>query len=361
MENNRPLNIAYYLGQYYPIEINNKAWGEGFTEWHNVARARPLFWGHKQPKLPGKLGFYDLRYDQTIEEQIQYAYENYIDAFCYWHYWFGGKRLLNGPLERLLALSKGKIKIMLGWANESWTGVWHGAGNKILMKQTYSEQELEDHCTLLSSYFDNDIYLHYNGKPVFLVYKPRLIPNCKEYLDIFRNKIMKNIGREVYIIGDWSPGIHQRIERPKDFGLDAVVVTPVGILMNNILQYIYITIICATRKMGIGPEVRRYKSIQKTREIANLQIEGIVHQTIVTGWDNTPRAGRRGLVFKGYNAASFEKDVRSVYELENTNKTGLIFIKSFNEWAEGNVFEPKFKYTWTEADVLRKVIKELYE
>ena len=358
----RPLNIAYYLGQYHPIEINNQAWGDGFTEWHNVARARPLYFGHKQPILPGKLGFYDLRLDTTIEEQIEYACNNYIDGFCYWHYWFNGEILLGEAFDRLLALSNERVKLMLGWANESWTGIWHGARDKVLIKQTYSKEELEQHCVLLASYFRNNNYLLHDGRPTLLIYKPRLIPDCRAYLENLRSQIWKINKQEVYIIGDWSPGFHQRINKPQDYGLDAVVVTPVGVLKeNNYLQYCYLVFDRFKKTIGIGPEIRNYDSIRKTRELANRMIDGIVHQSIVTGWDNTPRSGRRGLVLRHYNKRTFARDLRDVYEREMSNNTGLVFVKSFNEWAEGNVFEPKFRADWTESEVLARVIRELYD
>jgi len=349
--------IAYYLGQYHPIIENDNYWGEGFTEWHNVARARPLYPGHNQPMLPGRFGFYDLRADSVIQAQARLAKEIGVDTFCYWHYWFAGKRVLYKPLDRIMALPRPGIKVMLGWANESWTGIWHGLSNKILLEQTYNRQELKQHAKLIASYLKSDRYLKLGESSPFLIYKPRLIPSCRSYLDELRDCVRKFGGGELYIIGNWGPGDAEQINRPRDIGLDAVVATPVGKYFNN--RYVRMTYLAAwkiAKRLGIGPEIRRFGSIKDTLKAAYNLVDGTIHSTIVTGWDNTPRSRRGGLVLAGYSKKSLrELAVYALAKEQQNTQNNLIFIKSWNEWAEGNVLEAKFNEKWSAAEVLKDV------
>lgn len=345
--------IAYYLGQYHPLDENNRFWGDGFTEWHNVARARPLFSGHVQPVLPGSLGFYDLRCDETISLQLDYAKSIGVDAFCHWHYWFAGKRVLHLPLDRMISLPDRGIKVMLGWANESWTGIWHGLSNQVIFQQTYGREELSDHAKLIASYIRSDRYLRVGESSPFLIYKPRLIPDAKNYLEELREKVRHYGGGDLYIIGNWGPGRSEMVNRPGDFGLDAVVANNVGRYFDSRLaQKMYAGAWQLKRKLGLGPEIRRYTSTIDTLRAAHQAVDGTVHSAVVTGWDNTPRSGKRGLVLTGYDRENFERAIRAALELEEKNAAQLLFIKSWNEWAEGNTIEPKFKESWSAGDVL---------
>ena len=355
----KPICIAYYLGQFHPLEENNQFWGEGFTEWHNVAKARPLFPGHVQPVLPGKFGFYDLRCDETIVEQFDYAKEIGVDAFCYWHYWFAGKRVLHRPLDKMVALPDCGVKVMLGWANESWTGIWHGLSNQVIFEQTYNREELREHAKLIASYINSDRYLKVDNKSPFLIYKPRFIPDAKNYLDELREEVKKHGGGELYVIGNWGPGLSEQVNKPSDYGLDAVVATNVGrYFFSPNIQKVYLAAWKVIKKIGLGPEVRGYKSTIDTLLAASRLVNGVVHATLVSGWDTTPRSGRRGLVLAGYEESSFREAISTALQLEKKNDNQLIFIKSWNEWAEGNTLEPKFHESWSAGHVLADELKK---
>lgn len=349
--------VAYYLGQYHPLEENNHFWGDGFSEWHNVAKARPLFPRHIQPVLPGRFGFYDLRCDETIIEQLDYAKTIGVDAFCYWHYWFAGKRVLHRPLDRMIALPDRGVKVMLGWANESWTGIWHALSNQVILHQTYNREELNEHAKLIASYICSERYIKVGDASPFLIYKPRLIPDSQNYLNELRERVRHYGGGDLYIIGNWGPGRSEQVNRPIDIGLDAVVANNVGrYFRSRLAQRMYVGAWYLARKMGLGPEIRDYSSTVDTMRAAHRVIDGTVHSTVVTGWDNTPRSGRRGLVLKGYNKLSFERALQGALELEGKNTTQMLFVKSWNEWAEGNTIEPKFKERWSAGEVLKKSI-----
>ena len=170
---NPPRLIAYYLPQYHPIPENDAWWGNGFTEWTNVAKAKPLFRGHYQPHIPADLGFYDLRVPEVREAQAALAREAGIEGFCYWHYWFGGKRLLERPFDEVLASGKPDFPFCLAWANASWTGIWYGADDRILQEQTYPG--LEDHRAhfeALLPAFKDPRYIRVDGKPLFMIFQP---------------------------------------------------------------------------------------------------------------------------------------------------------------------------------------------
>jgi hypothetical protein len=349
--------IAYYLGQFHPTPENNEFWGSGFTEWHNVAKARRLYPGHVQPRLPGDLGFYDLRCDETLMAQIQLARHIGIDAFCHWHYWFGGRRLLHAPLDRMIRIAP-DFKFMLGWANESWTGVWHGASKRVLIEQTYSTAECIEHAFLIADYIETGTYLKVGGKFPLVIYKPNQIPNPSEYLQLLRERVHERCGAELYIIGNWTPGRSGEISSPRAIGLDAVVVTPVAAyFQDRWAQNAYAAAWQGLRAMGVGPEVRPYAQTERTLSAAVNSVTGVAHATVVTGWDNTPRSGRRGLVLTGYTEKSFRRAISSALEHESSNPSPLLFIKSWNEWAEGNVLEPIFEQPWSAAVALREMLR----
>ena len=323
----------------------------------SVAKARPLFFGHSQPVLPGRFGFYDLRNDKTILEQLDYASEIGVNAFCYWHYWFAGKRLLNGPLDRMIALPDRGVKFILGWANETWTGIWHGLPNQVIQEQTYSRDELHDHAKLIARYINSDKYLKIGALSPFLIYKPKQIPVVNDYLHELREYVRKFGGGDLYIIGNWGPGRREQISKPGDYGLNAVVANNLGrYFANDKMQIAYTSFWHIAKKLGFGPQIQNYGSTMDTLASAFRTVDGIVHASVITGWDNTPRSGRRGLVLIGYNKQSFSKAVSLAMQLESNNNNQILFLKSWNEWAEGNTIEPKFNEEWSAGSVLANAL-----
>ena len=172
--------IAIYLPQYHPIPENDEWWGKGFTEWTNATKARPLFDGHYQPHLPTDLGFYDLRLAEARIAQAEMAKQYGIYGFCYYHYWFNGKLVLERPLEEVLKSNRPDFPFMMCWANENWTKVWDGNSNQILLEQKYSEQDDLDHIRYLLPYLKDPRYIKVNGKPILAIYKSALLPNFEK-------------------------------------------------------------------------------------------------------------------------------------------------------------------------------------
>jgi lipopolysaccharide biosynthesis protein len=338
--------IAFYLPQYHPIPENDAWWGKGFTEWTNVTKARPLFCGHYQPHVPADLGFYDLRLPEVRVAQAELAREHGIGGFCYWHYWFGGKRLLERPFTEVLRSGEPKFPFCLGWANESWTGAWHGAPDKILLEQTYPgplDEERHFH-TVAEAFFD-DRYMTIDGKPIFYVYKPQQIPEPQRFVEHWQNLAIKAGLTGIYFIGEdvymddnpWNPG---------QSGFDAVVPNSPGVAIlrlsrRNTLRCMSLRIL--SRFFGY-PNIYDYNDFVAACHVDVANAYDFFPNVLVT-WDNTPRAGASGNVLINASPELFRKQLcRAVSQVaDRPPDKRIVFIKSWNEWAEGNHLEPDLR------------------
>lgn len=342
--------IAYYLPQFHPIPENNAWWGPGFTEWTNTAKARPLFRGHVQPHLPADLGFYDLRLPESRQAQSDLAAEYGVEAFCYWHYWFGGgTRILERPFQEVLASGSPSVKFCLGWANQTWTGIWHAAENRVLMEQSYPGPEDDQaHFDAILPAFRDERYLQVNGKPVFYVFRPEELPDAAAYIDRWQ-AMAKAAGLEgLYLVAEVSDllGKGARYDRVAEDGFDSGVYVriPAEITKETVLR------MRIRRKLG-GPEAYPYSTDptlwNPVRENSALQ------PSVYPNWDNTPRSSTRGLVLTGSNPDSFRTNVHNAVSTLTGRpaEEKLLWIKSWNEWAEGNYLEPDLEHgrAWLEA------------
>ena len=212
--------IAFYLPQFHPIPENDRWWGKDFTEWTNVRKAPKVFPGHYQPHEPSDLGYYDLRNAEAREAQAKLAKEYGIYGFCYYHYWFNGKCLLNYPIDENLRSGKPDLPFCICWANEDWTRVWDGKTGEILIKQDYSEEDDYEHIKNLIKYFKDERYIKINGKVLFLVYRASRIPNPLRTTSIWREEA-KKAGIELYLCRVESSS--EKREDPAAIGFDAAV------------------------------------------------------------------------------------------------------------------------------------------
>ncbi|WP_242344763.1 glycosyltransferase WbsX family protein [Anaeromyxobacter terrae] len=343
-----PKIIAFYLPQFHPIEENNAWWGPGFTEWHNVAKARPLFRDHRQPNLPGELGFYDLRLSQTRAEQVALAKQYGVHGFCYWHYWFGGKRLLETPLEAVLRSKEPDFPFCVGWANESWTGVWHGSPKRVLIEQTYPYRDAERHYALLRRFFVDPRYIKHEGKPLLFVYKPRHLPKERRYTDILRRLAHSDGYPGLYILGTWSPNLRGRFESTAEVGIDAAVITNItGRDSFSRVHWVDAVTAKMSRVLCVqrGPKRMPYAAAVGPMLPDLNRFAFPAYNCVIANWDNTPRSGRRGLVLTGSSPEAFRSALRIAFAnlaaRPRRPETGeFLFLKSWNEWAEGNYVEP---------------------
>ena len=344
--------VAFYLPQFHPIPENDAWWGEGFTEWTNVKKARPLYPGHRQPRRPGALGYYDLRDPAVRAAQAELARGAGIEGFCYWHYWFGGGRqILERPFDEVLASGQPDFPFCLCWANESWVGVWHGSPGRMLIEQTYPGPA--DHAAhfaaVLPAFLDRR-YLTVAGKPVFLIYSPESLPAPGAALAQWRQ-----MAEVAGLPGLYLIGMSGSLGAPCLAGFDAVM--PFGprdfleaagqkkIPMRLGRRFASGKVFQAVSESlgGLPWLPARYDYTALARDaFARLPRDGRHLPCVLAGWDNTPRAGRRGIVLENFSpallAACVEKAVAHV--AAHAPEERLVFIKAWNEWAEGNFLEP---------------------
>jgi lipopolysaccharide biosynthesis protein len=354
----QPAVIAFYLPQFHPIPENDGWWGPGFTEWTNVAAARSLFRGHRQPHLPGQLGFYDLRLPEARESQAHLAQTYGVTAFCYWHYWFAGKKLLQRPLEEVLATGAPELPFCLGWANQSWSGVWHGAPDRILAEQTYpGEEDDQAHFDYLCRAFDDPRYLRVDDRPVLVIFRPTELPDASDFTArwqaMARDRGMSGLHLVAYVGDDfgWGP----EYERHRKDGFDA------GVYVRFPFRRTLLTRFrerLQERAPRVGP--KRYR---QTKDLPRApgHLEKPLYPCVYSNWDNTPRSGRGGMVLTNSSPERFRRHLTQALSLAHEAPIGrrLVWIRSWNEWAEGNYLEPDRDTGLAYLEVLREELNRL--
>ena len=335
----KPLLVAYYLTQFHPIAENDAWWGQGFTEWTNVTKAAPLFNGHYQPHLPTDLGFYDLRVRETRRAQIELAKQYGIDGFCYYYYWFSGKKLLEAPLEDMLADKQSDMPFMLMWTNENWTRRWDGLDKEVLISQAHAPEDDLDFIKSVLPYLKDDRYIKLDGAPILAVYRPQLLPAARQTLSVWRDYCAsQGIGRlhiaAVYGKNNWDHA---------SFGFDSGIEFPPNNLsikqnrLDHLLHFFtrdpfdvvdFSDIATQFLDRRYGPENRAFRCV-------------------FPAWDNTPRRQKNGLVVLNGTPANYEWWLAQAIkrtEIEFPRQESIVFINAWNEWAEGAHLEPDRKH-----------------
>lgn len=364
--------IALYLPQFHPIPENDRWWGPGFTEWTNVAKAKPLFRGHQQPKIPANLGFYDLRLPETREAQAELAREAGIEGFCYYHYWFGGKELLERPFREVVASGKPDFPFCLCWANHSWSNkTWNRKSamqeNSMLMEQVYPgrEDDVAHFMSILPALKD-ERYIRIDGRPVFVLYSPWDHPHVREWIQTWRQLSVEHGLPGLYMIGicdstltfrQKPDGTRERVmpnldssaelfQTVLDMGFDAV--NSFGKRRGEMLsagkyQDLAKTVV---RRLGV-PVGQRYEYAKTVKGFfAPEDRWENVFPTILPQWDRTPRMASYDGVYVHATPEAFEKHVRQAVDIVSGKEPEhrVIFLKSWNEWGEGNYVEPDTEY-----------------
>lgn len=335
--------IAFYLPQYHPVEENDLWWGKGFTEWTVVSGAKPLFAGHHQPNIPADLGYYDLRLPEARAAQAGLAKEHGIEGFCYWHYWLGdGRRLLERPFEEVLSSGQPDFPFCLGWANHSWKGVYFGAMGRTLVEQTYpGRQDHIDHFNAVVRAFKDGRYLTVDGKPLFYIFNPGEIPYLRGFTDLWRD-----LARGAGLPGIYFVGQGAELGSIDKMGVDAVTDT-----RHRVVEQLWPPSSYLRRALSLYRKLLNQPSIfSYARGMCYFLDRGAAapghHPVIVPNWDTTPRLGRRGVVLQGSTPELFREHVREVLELVSQKRweERIVFIRSWNEWGEGNYLEPDQKH-----------------
>jgi hypothetical protein len=352
--------IAFYLPQFHPIPENDNWWGKGFTEWTNVGKAKPLFRGHYQPRVPADLGYYDLRVPETRKAQADMAREYGIEGFCYWHYWFGnGKQLIERPFNEVLESGEPDFPFCLAWANETWKGFDHGLKNRnVLIEQLYpGVEDYIAHFYKVLPAFKDKRYIKVDNKPVFVIYKPLASNQVNLFIKTWQKLALENGLEGIYFIGQKN-FLENNLDEFWDVGVDAVNT----IRLNNYIvkhRTIFQKVYTKFRKIFNGvPLVYPYEIVSKYFLKPEEDILENVFPSIVPNWDHTPRSGKEGFVMHKSTPELFEKHATEVVNLVSNKKpeNKIIFIKSWNEWAEGNYMEPDLKWGKRYLESLRNIL-----
>lgn len=381
----KPRIIALYLPQFHPISENDKWWGPGFTEWINVAKARPLYKGHVQPKLPADLGFYDLRLPETREQQAQLAKEAGVEGFCYYHYWFGGKQLLERPFNEVVASGKPDFPFCLCWANHSWSNkTWKNKSSlrdgSMLIEQTYPglEDDVAHFMSLLPA-FKDERYITVDSKPLFILYDGWSHPYVKEWIATWRRLAAEHglPGMHIVCMCDStltfkinSDGTRSRVlpnldssadlfNQVLDMGFDAV--NSIGRRRGEMLAEGKWLNLFKTVFRKVGVPIGQYFDYKKTVKgfFAPEDRWENVYPTIMPQWDRSPRAGSFDGIYRNATPAAFEEHVRDAVEIvkHKDEEHQIIVLKSWNEWGEGNYVEPDVQFGHGWLDAIKNALK----
>jgi glycosyltransferase involved in cell wall biosynthesis len=342
--------ICFYLPQFHPILENDKFWGKGFTEWTNVTRARPNFFGHYQPQLPADLGFYDLRVPEVLEEQALLAQQYGIHGFCFYYYWFGGRRVLDRPLDTMLRSGKPNFPFCLCWANENWTRNWDGAQDEILIAQDYSWDSCERFMRDVIPILRDPRYIRVRGAPVLLVYRVEQLPNA---LNVTRNwrEICAEAGiGEIHLCAVQSFGL----DDPRPYGFDAAVEFPPHTKHAFHDPWSF---------PGINPDFEGY--LEDYPGVVRAQLarpwpDYLLYRGVMPAWDNTPRRGSKAHILVHSDVGTYENWLYEMVRqsLERTSQEPLVFINAWNEWAEGAYLEPDQQFGHDRLSATKRALRE---
>ena len=353
--------IAFYLPQFHPIPENNEWWGEGFTEWTNVSKAKPLFKGHHQPQLPDAMGFYDLRLPEIMEKQARVAKEFGIHGFCFYHYYFSGKRLLEQPVDTFLEHPEIDINFCLCWANENWTRRWDGQENEVLIAQGHTPEDdirfLED----IEKYFEDSRYITIEGKPVLIIYRPALFPDMKATIKRWREHRKKKNKEDIYIVMALTFGDID----PLKYGFDAGVEFPPHDAMANEelakLPHPVINIKTLTSDTdsvdNFAGQIFDYNTIIDRYPVKENNYP--IFKTAFPSWDNTARRGTNASLFFGGSPEDYYswilRNIKYSYDKLPVSSC-FTFINAWNEWGEGAHLEPDRKYGYAFLNATSKAL-----
>lgn len=350
----KPRLISFYLPQFYPTPENDEWWAKGFTEWTNVGNAKPLFKGHYQPRVPADLGYYDLRVPEVREQQAELAKEAGIEGFCYWHYWFAGRRLLDRVFAEVVESGKPDFPFCLCWANHSWYAkTWDpNVPDKLLIEQTYPGKE--DHIAhfnaMLPAFKDNR-YIKVNGKLLFGCFAPCDVPDFKLFKDTW-NELAKQNGLEGFCFFGFTFD-YNTLDTIRKMGYDATCYDGVKD------KYDQISFIGKVKRILYhAPLVTEYSSYVNNY-LSKLNISETDHPCINPNFDHSPRSAHRGVILHNSTPSKWKAFCKKVFDMSKNRSAdeNIVFIKAWNEWGEGNYLEPDLKY----GKEYIKALKEAYD
>jgi len=364
--------IAVYYPQFHTIKENDNAWGDGFTDWTRVKASKSQFKNHYQPREPLNNNYYDLSDPKSISEQVKLAQKYGIYGFCFYHYWFDGKLLLEKPLELFLENKTLEMPFCLSWANETWTKRWVGDAKSIIQKQTHiPDKEIwKKHFEYLIPFFKDNRYIRINNKPIFIFYQPGIINNLTELLDYWQElAIAEGLPGIYYIATKRQKGISKTIKNEfngimkyqpqeaynsNDFGGRSIlsrVITNISFAFPERIRDHIAKIKDKTRKLNLFDSKKLWNTIINNAYKPIPNYSGDIFESIYVNWDNSPRYGNKANVFSLVKPVEFESYLNKMLDKTEESNMDYLFVNAWNEWAEGAYLEPdkKFEYQYLEA------------
>jgi lipopolysaccharide biosynthesis protein len=343
--------IAFYLPQFHPIPENDAWWGKGFTEWRNVVRARPLFAGHTQPHLPADLGFYDLRVPETRADQAALARRHGIHGFCYYYYWFSGRRLLERPLDEVHGSGEPDFPFCICWANHPWNRKWDGTPDDVLMPLDYRQGDDRRFIRDVIPLFRDPRYIRVGGRPLLVVSRPQDVPGIRATVGVWRDECVASLLPPPYLcLVQDSEGAD-----PRDYAFDAAIeFPPHGLVLSDVTAEV------AGVEPSFAGRIWDYVSGAKWAMSRPLP-EYPFFRGVMTGWDNTPRLPRNGHVFVNVHPANYQRWLAAVISQARAKplpEERVVFINAWNEWAEGAYLEPDQQFGQEFLEATRRAIDD---
>jgi lipopolysaccharide biosynthesis protein len=356
VDGSRARVLAFHLPQFHPIPENDLWWGPGFTEWTNTAKARPRYPGHYQPHVPADLGFYDLRLPECRLAQADLARSFGVAGFVYWHYWFGhGRRILERPVDEVVSSGEPDFPFALAWANQTWSGIWHGAPNRVLIEQHYPGPDDERaHFEHILPALTDPRYITVDGKPLFYIFRPELLPEPARFVEHWQDLAVESGFPGLFLAAESSDLLGAGpvyVDAARD-GFDATVYmrmpadeSRMATLGGRV-----------SRKLRIG-EVLPYRS--QPWQIPALFDRTRTYNAVYPNWDNSPRSGSRSVILHGSTPERFRAHVRQAVDDVQALPIDrrLVFVKSWNEWAEGNHLEPDGRFGTGYLEAIRDEVQ----
>lgn len=372
--------IAYYLPQFHPVKENDEFWGKGFTEWTNVAKAKPQYYGHYQPQIPADLGFYDLRLPEVRQAQADMARDCGVEGFMYWYYWFGnGRKVLETPINEVMRTGKPDFPFCLGWANHDWSNsTWQKTKkfqkNVTFIKQEYlGEEDYKKFFYDVLPMFKDKRYITVDGKPMFYIFAPRFIPDNKSFIELWNRLANENGLAGIYFIARVDPVDDVRVVNEKGYldqgrkRYDEHIAMGYNAISSNSFRraeilsdgFMFKVVTALKRRLKMKALNKHdYERMNNHYYMPEDKLE-YVYPQITPRKDKTPRAGERALIYSDSTPEKFRKAVKMALECikEKQNEHKILFLNSWNEWGEGSYMEPDIVFGHQYLDVLKEEIK----
>jgi lipopolysaccharide biosynthesis protein len=360
--------IAFHLPQFHPIPENDEWWGKGFTEWISVARAMPRLPGHYQPHLPADLGFYDLRLPEARAAQAELAGSYGIYGFCYYHYWFHGRQVLERPVNEILKSGEPDFPFCLCWANEPWSRRWDGSNEQVLLEQRYSPSDDLAHIRALIPFFLDDRYIRVMDRPFFAVYRASELPDPQRTVDLWRREAERAGLKGLYLVRVES---HNESGDPRNIGFDSSLEFEPRWSALGRFQ-IFRRKWWHRHKLRTGEPVFRDNVVYEYEDLVRRALTEPLPAypripCVCPGWDNSPRRRTGAVIFLNSTPELYERWLREIVNRQAA-RTGvhgnsgispesLVFINAWNEWAEGNHLEPCQKWGRAYLEATRRTLR----